>query len=115
MLHKIKRISSCTPLQEPPGTPLTFPDLPGPPEKSIVHRTSQHFRRKNQHFRRNEKSTVYRQVCYFEEIEPGERSHEQELELSRRSVQFLALESLCSPSYEGLKVTTKWRGDDYIM
>ncbi len=27
-----------------------------------------------------------------------------ELEISRRGVQFLALESLCSPSYEGLKV-----------
>ena len=27
-----------------------------------------------------------------------------ELELSRRGVQFLAPESLCSPSYEGLKV-----------
>ena len=41
---------------------------------------------------------------YFEGIRPRERSQEQELEISRRGVQFLGLESLCSPSYEGLKV-----------
>ncbi len=61
-----------------------------------------------------------KQVCYFEGIKPGEHSHEQELEIPHRYVQFLALESLCGPSYEGLKVVTRGhgearrRGDDYI-
>ncbi len=39
----------------------------------------------------------------FEGFRPWERSHEQELEISGRSVQFLGPESLCGPSYEGLK------------
>ena len=40
----------------------------------------------------------------LEGIKPCERSHEQEVDISRRSAQFLGQESLCSPSYEGLKV-----------
>ena len=45
-----------------------------------------------------------------------ELSQEQELDISRRSVQFLGPESLCSPSYEGLKVvTTRWQGDEAMI
>ncbi len=44
------------------------------------------------------------QVVLFDGIWPREHSQEQVLEISRRAMQFLGLQLLCSPSYEGFKV-----------